>query len=128
MTGKTVDIIHTIPESEDMCWLPDGTILMGKQNMLYKFDPKKDTDWIEVASLRDFDITNISRLTVNSNGTKIAIVAEHDPTLAPKLENISWIAGHWKGEAFGGITEEIWSEPSGGSMMASFKLVVDDNV
>lgn len=44
------------------------------------------------------------------------------------LTEISWIEGHWKGEAFGGITEEIWSPPLGGSMMFSFKLVVDGEV
>ena len=41
------------------------------------------------------------------------------------LEEIAWMEGHWKGEAFGGITEEIWSPPLGGSMMFSFKLAVD---
>lgn len=49
-------------------------------------------------------------------------------TLAPKLENIAWIAGTWHGEAFGGIAEEIWSKPSGGSMMATFKLTVNNEV
>ncbi len=49
-------------------------------------------------------------------------------TLEPKLENIAWISGTWHGEAFGGKTEEIWSEPSGGSMMATFKLVADGKV
>ncbi len=44
------------------------------------------------------------------------------------LKEISWMEGHWKGEAFGGITEEIWSPPLGGSMMFSFKLVVDGEV
>ena len=44
------------------------------------------------------------------------------------LRDISWIAGHWRGEAFGGITEEIWSPPLGGSMMAVFKHVKDDKV
>ncbi|EDP70242.1 hypothetical protein FBALC1_11932 [Flavobacteriales bacterium ALC-1] len=48
--------------------------------------------------------------------------------LEPKLENIKWIAGVWHGEAFGGQTEEIWSEPSGGSMMATFKLINDGKV
>lgn len=48
--------------------------------------------------------------------------------LEPKLENISWISGTWRGEAFGGITEEIWSEPSAGSMMATFKLINDGSV
>ncbi|WP_338359457.1 DUF6265 family protein [Yeosuana marina] len=38
------------------------------------------------------------------------------------------MAGHWKGEAFGGITEEIWSPPLGDSMMFSFKLVSDNQV
>ncbi|TXD84815.1 hypothetical protein ESY86_03730 [Subsaximicrobium wynnwilliamsii] len=48
--------------------------------------------------------------------------------LEPKLENIAWLAGSWHGEAFGGQTEEIWSKPSGGSMMASFKLINDGKV
>lgn len=39
------------------------------------------------------------------------------------LTEIAWMEGHWKGEAFGGITEEIWSPALGGSMMFSFKLV-----
>ncbi|WP_246286295.1 DUF6265 family protein [Winogradskyella ludwigii] len=54
--------------------------------------------------------------------------AQNEKTLAPKLENIAWIAGTWHGEAFGGITEEIWSEPSAGSMMATFKLINDGKV
>lgn len=49
---------------------------------------------------------------------------------APKatLQDVSWIAGHWIGEAFGGITEEIWSPPLGNSMMFSFKLVNNGKV
>ncbi len=44
------------------------------------------------------------------------------------LNEIAWMEGHWKGEALGGITEEIWSPPLGGSMMFVFKLVVDEEV
>jgi len=44
------------------------------------------------------------------------------------LQDVSWISGSWKGEAFGGITEEIWSPPLGDSMMFSFKLVADNKV
>ena len=44
------------------------------------------------------------------------------------LSAISWIQGAWRGEAFGGLTEEIWSAPLGKSMMCTFKLVVDDQV
>ncbi len=49
-------------------------------------------------------------------------------SLKPKLENIAWISGTWHGEAFGGETEEIWSTPSLGSMMASFKLINEGKV
>lgn len=44
------------------------------------------------------------------------------------LDDISWLAGNWKGEAFGGKFEENWSKPSGGSMMFNFKLVADEKV
>ena len=54
--------------------------------------------------------------------------AQSETPLEPKLENCAWIAGNWKGEAFGGQTEENWSEPSGGSMMATFKLINDGKV
>ena len=54
--------------------------------------------------------------------------AQTDMKVEPKLENCAWIAGNWKGEAFGGQTEENWSEPSAGSMMATFKLINDGKV
>ncbi len=41
------------------------------------------------------------------------------------LHAVAWIAGYWRGEALGGVTEEIWSHPSGNSMMAAFKLTVN---
>lgn len=44
------------------------------------------------------------------------------------LEDISWLAGTWKGEAFGGEFEENWSKPTGGSMMFNFKLVAEGKV
>lgn len=44
------------------------------------------------------------------------------------LDDVSWISGYWKGEALGGIAEEIWSPALGGSMMFSFRLVNDGKV
>ena len=66
-----------------------------------------------------FTLTGVAQ---NTKNTPI------EGALSPRLENIAWIAGTWHGEAFGGITEEIWSEPSGGSMMATFKLINDGKV
>ncbi len=50
--------------------------------------------------------------------------------ISPKavIEEIAWMTGHWKGEAFGGITEEIWSPPNAGSMMFVFRLIVEEEV
>ena len=38
------------------------------------------------------------------------------------LEHLSWLAGRWEGEAFGGRCEEIWAPPSAGSMVGLFKV------
>lgn len=48
--------------------------------------------------------------------------------VSPKasIKEVAWIAGHWQGEAFGGITEEIWSLPMGNAMMGVFRLVNDN--
>lgn len=44
------------------------------------------------------------------------------------LNDLRWVSGYWKGEAFGGTTEEVWTPNIGGSMMCAFKLVVDGKV
>ena len=127
--GEINSIMSTLPNSEDMCWLPDGTILSGHGSNLYTYKPQYDVDWIEVASLKQFNIDNITRLAVSNDGKTLAVVGEAtDKPLAPKLENIAWIAGNWRGEAMGGTTEENWSAPHGDSMMASFKVVKDGKV
>lgn len=128
-TKETKFIAYTLPKVEDMCWLIDGTILMGKDAVLYRLNPlSKNPEWKKAFSLKEYGIENITRLAMSS-GLKLAVVGENsNEKLAPKLENIAWIAGIWKGEAFGGITEEIWSKPLGDSMMGSFKLVSNNKV
>jgi hypothetical protein len=39
------------------------------------------------------------------------------------IADVAFIAGHWKGAAFGGICDEIWSPPEGNSMVGMFRLV-----
>ena len=41
------------------------------------------------------------------------------------VEDIEWLAGFWKGEAFGGQVEEMWSPGSVGTMVGTFKLMHD---
>ncbi len=47
---------------------------------------------------------------------------------AAGLEVIDWLTGHWRGEAMGGITEEIWSPTLAGSKMFNFRLVAGGQV
>lgn len=49
-------------------------------------------------------------------------------TFKASIDNVSWIAGYWVGEAFDGDIEEVWTNPLGNSMMGSFKLVVNNEV
>lgn len=55
----------------------------------------------------------------------------YDSSVGPPeatLNDVAWVEGHWKGEAFGGITEEIWSPPFGGAMMCVFRLVMNEKI
>jgi hypothetical protein len=62
-------------------------------------------------------------LIITGLAFSLTCFAQANKILESKLENIAWISGNWKGKAFGGIIEENWSSPSGGSMMATFKLI-----
>ncbi len=44
------------------------------------------------------------------------------------LEDASWLVGSWQGTAFGQRFEEVWSPPSAGSMIGTFKLMDGDEV
>lgn len=44
------------------------------------------------------------------------------------IKELDWMVGHWQGEAFGGVCEEVWSPMSAGTMVGSFKLYVGDEV
>jgi hypothetical protein len=42
-----------------------------------------------------------------------------------EIEDYSWLAGHWRGDGFGGVSEEIWSEPENGTMMGMYRHMKD---
>jgi hypothetical protein len=56
------------------------------------------------------------------NTFKLSAGADSPPA---DLSAMEWLAGHWVGNALGGISEEIWSPPRGGSMMGMYRLVKD---
>ena len=38
------------------------------------------------------------------------------------IADMSWMVGSWTGNALGGVTEEAWAAPAGGSMVGMFRL------
>lgn len=79
ISGATKDIIRAFLMKDDVCWLSNGTLLTGYGNKLFKFHPKRDKDWTLAHVFEDKDINMISRLTVNSNSTQLALVADISP-------------------------------------------------
>lgn len=74
LTKEKAIIITAIQNSQDMCWTPDGTIIMGSGNELYKFNPKTDKGWVVFASIEPFHLTGITRLSVSPKNNIIALV------------------------------------------------------
>ena len=76
---KEIKTITSVGKTEDVTWLPNGTLLLPNQSTIYQFNPKTDKNPKLFFSFFDENINNISRIAVNSEGTKIAIVAEVSP-------------------------------------------------
>ncbi|WP_217491451.1 nuclear transport factor 2 family protein [Polaribacter reichenbachii] len=81
LNPQTLEIktICSVGKSEDVTWLINGTLLISKGNSIYKFNPKKDKNLSLFFNFTDENINNISRITVNTTSTKLAIVAEVSP-------------------------------------------------
>ena len=71
---KTKTITTTLNNNEDICWFKDGSILTSHKNNLYIFNSKFSNDWILLCSLEEYGITNISRIAINPDNDKLALV------------------------------------------------------
>jgi dipeptidyl aminopeptidase/acylaminoacyl peptidase len=70
-----IEAIKTPAGSEDLAVLNNETLLMAQGNKLFKYDIWKDKIWKEVADLGSDGITNITRLAVSNDGSRIAVVS-----------------------------------------------------
>jgi hypothetical protein len=76
---KEIKTITSLKFQEDVTWLTNGILLISNGNTIYKFDTNKDTTPSLFFSSSDDNINNISRIAVNSDGSKLALVAEVSP-------------------------------------------------
>jgi hypothetical protein len=61
---------------QDYTWLNRDVLAIGSASSLFTYDTFVDEDWQRWISLKDHNISNITRLAVSPNGKLIAIVAE----------------------------------------------------
>ncbi|HJQ70493.1 MAG TPA: hypothetical protein VKA70_16055, partial [Blastocatellia bacterium] len=74
-TRKAETLVKTLAGSEDYVWTPEGMLLMASGSKLFKWDPKKNADWEEVADFSSAGLKGITRLAVSPKGDRLAMVA-----------------------------------------------------
>ena len=79
ITGATKSISRTYKNSEDICWLNDGSILTGDNKSLFKLNPKSEVEWTKIQTFNADEINNITRIAVSKNSKRLAFVAEDSP-------------------------------------------------
>jgi len=61
---------------QDHIWLDDSKLLCGSGSKLYLYDLFGSGAWKEVADLTKYQIKDITRMALSSNGKRLALVAE----------------------------------------------------
>ncbi len=72
--GETGILFKGLSEVEDYSFLPDGTLLGGKDGKLYSLDIYGDGKWIEIADFSK-SVGNFYRIQVSSDGRYLALVS-----------------------------------------------------
>lgn len=67
LANQNKTVTKTLDGVEDFELMNDGTLLAGKGAILYKYNPKIDTEWKSIIDLSEYGITNITRLVNNKN-------------------------------------------------------------
>ncbi len=78
ISGKT-STITDLKDIQDVCWLPDGSLVAGKGKRIYRMIISENAEWEPLQTFTDTNINAISRIAVNTSGTRLAFVAETSP-------------------------------------------------
>ena len=77
-TRTSASLITTLPGVEDYAWMPGGQLIMAKDAKLFAVVPLSGAQWAEIADFSKAGIKRITRIAVNSSGSRIAIVGVLD--------------------------------------------------
>jgi len=73
-TKEIKTIITLPPDIEDICWLPNGTLLIAVKNSIWGLS--KNDKWKPYHSFLHEDLQRISRIAASPDGSQLAVVSE----------------------------------------------------
>ncbi|MGB7392757.1 MAG: nuclear transport factor 2 family protein [Pricia sp.] len=79
ITGEVEKITDMYDNTDDMCWLSDGTIIAADDRVLMEIRPETQKEWERFLRLEKKEISNISRIAMSPNGKYMAMVFEQSP-------------------------------------------------
>lgn len=75
LQAQKTETLADLPQGvQDMAWLPNGELLYGKGNTLYRQSPRKKA--MALHTFPSSSLKNISRIAIGPDGKKIALVGE----------------------------------------------------
>lgn len=77
-THRTEAVAKTPTDSEDLAWLPDGSILMAQGSKLFRLDLAHGAGWQEVADFAPAGLRQITRLALSPRADRLALVAQSE--------------------------------------------------
>jgi hypothetical protein len=72
--GVVEPVAETLPQREDLAWTNDGVILMSDGEKIFFLKPGKKQNWKQAEYQSGTSIKSITRLAINREGTKLAVV------------------------------------------------------
>ncbi len=73
-SAATKPVARLLDGAEYYLWLPDGSLLSAKDNVLYRLTPGRDSTWSAIHTFPG--VTGISRLALSPRGDRLAFVAD----------------------------------------------------
>jgi outer membrane protein assembly factor BamB len=71
-------VIQTLPNSEDIVCLPDGTLIATSGSKLYAYTMSQgNQNWREIANFAEYGLNSLKRLAINKDLDKIVIVNDN---------------------------------------------------
>jgi Domain of unknown function (DUF6265) len=58
----------------------------------------------------------------------VALLGQEAKEVAPSIERLAWLAGHWRLERNGRVVDEQWMAPAGGAMLGMSRTVAKSRV